>query len=65
MNKDEFSGKWKQVSGEAKRQWGKITDDDLKQVDGQSDKLAGKVQERYGKNKEEAEREVNDWINKL
>lgn len=62
MNGSELKAKWKQLTGEAKRQWGKLTDDDLKIVEGDKDKLVGKIQERYGKNKDEAEREVNDWI---
>ncbi|MHA6287681.1 CsbD family protein [Maricaulis sp. CAU 1757] len=62
MNKDELKGQWKQVSGEAKKQWGKLTDDDMTQVDGQKDKLVGKVQERYGKSRDEAEKEVDNWM---
>lgn len=58
MNKDTFEGKWKQVKGEAKKKWGELTDDDMDVIDGERQKLAGKVQERYGKSKEEAEEEV-------
>lgn len=64
MNGAELKAKWKQLTGEAKRHWGKLTDDDLKVVEGDSDKLVGKIQERYGKDKDEAEREVNEWIEK-
>lgn len=64
MNATELKGKWKQVTGEAKRHWGKLTDDDLKTIEGDRDKLVGKVQERYGKDKDEAEKEVNEWIEK-
>ncbi len=61
MNTDQLKGKWKQVRGEAKRQWGKLTDDDLDQIDGNAAKLEGKIQERYGKSKEEAKREVENF----
>ncbi|PTX05322.1 CsbD family protein [Pararhodobacter aggregans] len=59
MNNDTIEGKWKQLKGEAKIQWGKLTNDDLDVVEGHKDKLVGKIQERYGKSKEEAEAEVN------
>ncbi|MFE7063787.1 CsbD family protein [Sutcliffiella sp. NPDC057660] len=61
MNQATMKGKWNQMKGEAKKKWGNLTDDDLQQVEGDHDKLVGKIQERYGKSKEEAEREVNDW----
>ncbi|TGY90555.1 CsbD family protein [Marinicauda algicola] len=64
MNGAELKAKWKQLTGEAKRQWGKLTDDDLKIIEGDKDKLVGKIQERYGKSRDEAEREVNAWIEK-
>lgn len=61
MNKDQLKGKWKQVRGDAKERWGKLTDDDLDVIDGKSDKLAGKIQERYGKTREQADREVDEF----
>lgn len=61
MNADEMKGKWKQVKGEAKRQWGKLTDDDLTTVEGDRDKLVGRIQERYGIAKDEAEKQVDSW----
>lgn len=61
MNKQELKGKWKQVRGDAKQRWGKLTDDDLDVIDGKSDKLAGKIQERYGKTRDEADREVDEF----
>lgn len=61
MNRDQMAGKWKQFSGKVKEQWGKLTDDDLQQLEGNSEQLAGKIQERYGYTKEQAEKEVNDW----
>ena len=64
MNLDVLKGKWKQLKGEAKTQWGKLTDDDLDQIEGNTEKLVGKVQERYGYGREQAEREVDQWINR-
>ena len=62
MNKDILKGKWTQLKGGIKNNWGKLTDDDLKQVEGNREKLIGKIQERYGKNREEAEKEVDKWM---
>ncbi|QQA42131.1 CsbD family protein [Pelagovum pacificum] len=62
MNWDQVQGNWKQLKGQAQSQWGKLTDDDLDVAEGNRTKLAGLVQERYGKSKEEAEREVDEWI---
>lgn len=59
MNRDQLEGNWKRVKGEAKRQWGKLTDDELDQINGNTEKLEGKIQERYGKSREEAEQEVD------
>jgi len=61
MNWDRIEGNWKQVVGKAKAQWGKLTDDDLDVVAGRREQLAGKIQERYGIAKDEAERQVSDW----
>lgn len=65
MNKEDLEAKWNQVSGEAKRQWGKLTDDDVQYVNGNREKLIGKLKERYGYSNEEAEAEVDTWINKI
>ena len=62
VNRDQLEGRWTQLKGEAQRQWGKLTNDDLDVVKGDAKKLAGKIQERYGKSMEEAEREVELWI---
>lgn len=62
MNWDVIEGKWKQIKGEVRGQWGKLTDDDLDLVAGKRDALIGKVQERYGHTRDEAERDVDDWI---
>lgn len=63
INTDILSGKWKQLKGEIKKQWGKLTDDDLQIVEGQHDKLVGLVQERYGYARERAEQEVERFLN--
>ncbi len=61
MNRDQIQGNWKQVTGHAKEQWGKLTDDDLDVVAGRREQLAGKIQERYGVAKEEAEQQLAAW----
>ena len=65
MNWDQVQGKWKQMTGEIKTRWGKLTDDDLDVIGGQKDKLVGTIQERYGIQKDEAQREVDDWNSSL
>jgi len=62
MNWDQVEGKWKQVRGSAKQQWGKLTDNDLEQIAGMRDKLVGKLQERYGIAQEEAQKQTDEWI---
>ena len=61
MNWDRIEGNWKQLKGEAQTQWGKLTDDDLDMAAGDRQKLAGRVQERYGCAKDEAERQVDEF----
>lgn len=61
MNTDIIKGKWKQLNGRIKQQWGKLTDDDLTVLEGSRDYLAGKVQERYGVTKDVAEQQVKDF----
>jgi len=61
MNWDQVGGKWNQVKGSVKEKWGKLTDDDLKVIDGKRDRLVGKIQERYGITKENAEDQVAIW----
>ncbi len=65
MNTETLKGQWTQFKGEARRKWGKLTDDDLDVVHGDAEVLIGKVQERYGRKKDEAERDVRDWMNTL
>ena len=62
MNWDQVKGQWKQMKGSMKEQWGKLTDDDLTQINGQQDKLVGRLQERYGIAKEEAQRRADEWL---
>ena len=65
MNWDQIKGQWKQFSGSAKERWGKLTDDDLTQINGRRDVLAGKIQERYGIEKEAAERQIDEFSNEV
>ncbi len=61
MNWDRIEGNWKQVKGQVKEGWGKLTDDDISVINGKRDQLVGKIQERYGCAKDEAERQVKAW----
>ena len=61
MNNDRVEGKWKQMKGSLKSRWGKLTDDDLDVIEGQKDQLVGRIQERYGIAKEEAQKQVDEW----
>jgi uncharacterized protein YjbJ (UPF0337 family) len=65
MNWEQISGKWHQAAGQVKSQWAKLTDDDLANVAGKKEQLVGKVQERYGVIKEDAEKQVDEWIAKF
>lgn len=61
MNWDQLEGKWKQYSGKVKEKWGKLTDDDLEVVRGRRDQLIGKIRERYGIAKQEAQKQVDEF----
>ncbi len=61
MERDTWAGRWKQLQGKAKETWGKLTDDDIKQIEGKRDILAGKLQEKYGYTKERANQEIDRW----
>ena len=65
MNWDTIKGQWKQFSGKVKQKWGKLTDDDLTTIAGKRDELAGKLQERYGYAKDQAERELDAFTRSL
>lgn len=62
MYEDVLKGKWMEIKGGIKEKWGKLTDDDLTQVEGQAEKLLGLLQKKYGYTKEKAEQEYNDFI---
>ena len=61
INKDTIEGNWKQFKGKVKEQWGKLTDDDLDVIAGKRDQLVGRLQERAGIARDEAEQQVKDW----
>ncbi len=61
MNWDTAEGNWKQFKGKVKEQWADLTDDDLTKIEGRRDQLIGRVQERYGVAKDEAEKQVTAW----
>jgi uncharacterized protein YjbJ (UPF0337 family) len=65
MNWDRIAGEWKQIGARVKAKWAKLTDDDLNAVGARKDALIGKIQERYGILREEAERQVDDWVAKM
>lgn len=65
VNWDTISGKWKQYTGEIKKHWGELTDDELMEINGDRDILAGKLQEKYGIAKEDANKQIDDWADKL
>jgi uncharacterized protein YjbJ (UPF0337 family) len=62
MNWNQIEGRWDQLAGQVKSQWGKLTDDDLKNIAGKRQQLVGKLQERYGVLKEDLEKQVNHWL---
>lgn len=64
MNWDMLEGKWEQAKADVKAKWAKLTDDDLKGISAKKDKLVGKLQERYGMMKDEAEKQVDAWLEK-
>ena len=64
MNPDELKEKWNQIKSKKKKKWAKLTDDDWTQLQGDKEKLVGKIQERYGVAKEQAEKELRDFFNK-
>jgi uncharacterized protein YjbJ (UPF0337 family) len=61
MNWDIIQGKWKEIKGQAKEKWGKLTDDELDLIEGKRDQLVGRVQQKYGIAKDEAERQVKQF----
>lgn len=65
INWDQIAGRWKEISGQAKKRWGSLTDDEVMEAKGNRDILAGKIQAKYGIAKEEAQRQVDEWANRL
>ena len=61
MNSDQIEGKWKQLKGTVKEKWGKLTDDDFTVIGGKKDVLVGKIQERYGITREEAQKQADEF----
>lgn len=61
MNWDVIEGKWKEMKGAVREKWGELTDDELDQIAGKKDKLAGMLQQKYGMTKEAVEKEIDDW----
>jgi uncharacterized protein YjbJ (UPF0337 family) len=61
MNTDIFEGNWKQFKGDVQKQWGKLTDDHLDQINGNREKLVGMIQEQYGLATDAAEKQLKDW----
>ncbi|MCA9968625.1 MAG: CsbD family protein [Anaerolineales bacterium] len=64
MNKDTLKGNWRQFRGEIQKQWGKLTNDDMDVINGEYEKLLGRIQERYGYEREEARREVDRYFDR-
>jgi uncharacterized protein YjbJ (UPF0337 family) len=65
MNWDRVEGNWKQFKGKVKEQWGKLTDDQIDQIEGRREKLAGLLQEEYGIAADQAERDIDFWTSRL
>jgi uncharacterized protein YjbJ (UPF0337 family) len=65
MNWDQVEGTWKQMAGKVKENWGKLTDDDLTTISGKRDQLSGILQKRYGLAKEQAEKELDEFLKTL
>lgn len=65
MNWEQIQGKWNQLQGSARVEWAKLTDQELEQVRGERDKLVGLIQEKYGRSKEQAEEEVDQWSRRV
>ena len=61
MNPDRIEGRWKQIKGKVREQWGRLTDDDLDVIAGRRDQLLGRIQQRHGLAKDEAQRQLKDW----
>lgn len=65
MNWDKIAGEWREAKGKLRAKWGKLTDDDLEAIAGRKDVLVGRLQQRYGRKKEEAERDVDSFLQEM
>ena len=65
MNWDEIKGDWKTFTGKAKSKWGKLTDDDFTQINGKREELSGRLQKHYGQTKEEAEKQIDNFVKSI
>lgn len=65
MNRQQMKGHWRQLKGRARETWGRLTDDDLEQIEGRRQVLVGRIQERYGRDLATAEREVDLWLDRM
>ena len=65
MNWDRIEGNWKQFTGRVKEKWGKLTDDEITQVNGNREQLEGAIQSRYGYAKDQVRKDVDDWLNRM
>lgn len=65
MGWDQIEGKWKGLKGQIREKWGKLTDDELDVIAGRRDQFLGKLQEKYGWAKDEAEKQITEWQKNL
>ncbi|HKJ37448.1 MAG TPA: CsbD family protein [Anaerolineales bacterium] len=65
MDHDVFKGKWKQLKGRVREKWGELTQDEVDQIQGKKEILSGKLQEKYGMTKDQAENEINSFLEKI
>lgn len=65
MNWDRIEGNWKTFKGQAKQQWGKLTDDDLTTIDGNRDELEGLLQQHYGYARDKVQSDVDNWLTRM
>ncbi|MCV2892243.1 CsbD family protein [Lentibacter sp. XHP0401] len=65
MNWDQINGKWKEMTGNVKAKWGELSDDEVAEINGDREALEGKIQAKYGKTKEQAKKEVDDFMGSI
>lgn len=64
MNEDILKGKWKELKGNVRQQWGKLTNDDIDRMKGSQEELSGLLQQRYGYERDQADREIKNWLSR-